>query len=311
LRTADGVTLVPVKYLLDVADANIKMECVSANGTDFSYLECGSGKLALLLHGFPDTARTWRHLMPQLAEAGYRAVAPFMRGYAPSAVPSDGCYQTAMLARDANALHEILGGDSDAVIIGHDFGAPSCYGAAIDAPSRWRKVVGMAVPPTAALGLAFVQNLEQVKRSWYMFFFQHGLADLVVSANNFAFIDMLWRDWSPGYDASVDLEFVRRSLADPKNLQAALGYYRAALGDGYRDPQLSELQNQMGSGVPTQPLLYLHGTDCGCIGTDVFESAKSMAPANVKFEVVEAAGHFLQLEQPEKVNRLICEFLAS
>ena len=287
------------------------MECVSANGTDFSYLECGSGKLALLLHGFPDTARTWRHLMPQLAAAGYRAVAPFMRGYAPSSVPVDSCYQTAMLARDANALHESLGGDSDAVIIGHDWGAPSVYGAALDAPSRWRKVVGMAVPPTAALGLAFMQNLEQVKRSWYMFFFQHGLADLVVSANNFAFIDMLWRDWSPGYDASVDLEFVRKSLADPKNLQAALGYYRAALGDGYRDPQLSELQNQMGSGVPTQPLLYLHGTDCGCIGTDVFESAKSMAPANVKFELIAAAGHFLQLEQPEKVNKLICEFLTS
>jgi len=294
-----------------MAEATIKLECVAANGTEFSYLECGSGKLALLLHGFPDTARTWRHLMPQLAAAGYRAVAPFMRGYAPSSVPADSCYQTAMLARDANALHESLGGDSDAVIIGHDFGALGCYGAAIDAPSRWRKVVGMAVPPTAALGLAFMQNLEQVKRSWYMFFFQHGLADLVVSANNFAFIDMLWRDWSPGYNASVDLEFVRKSLSDPKNLQAALGYYRAALGDGYRDPQLSELQNQMGSGVPTQPLLYLHGTDCGCIGTDVFESAKSMAPANVKFELIAAAGHFLQLEQPEKVNKLICEFLTS
>jgi pimeloyl-ACP methyl ester carboxylesterase len=281
-----------------MAEATIKLECVAANGTEFSYLECGSGKLALLLHGFPDTAQTWRHLMPQLAVAGYRAVAPFMRGYAPSAVPSDGCYQTAMLARDANALHENLGGDSEAVIIGHDWGAPSVYGAALDAPSRWRKVVGMAVPPTAALGLAFVQNLEQIKRSWYMFFFQHG-------------IEMLWRDWSPGYDASFDLESIRKSLAEPKNLQAALGYYRATLGDGYRDPQLSELQNQMSSGVPSQPMLYLHGANDGCIGTDVVASAKSMAPANVKFEVVAAAGHFLQLEQPEKVNRLICEFLAS
>ena len=249
--------------------------------------------------------------MPQLADAGYRVVAPFMRGYAPSAVPLDGCYQTAMLARDANALHEKLGGDGDAVIVGHDWGAPSVYGAALDAPSRWRKVVGMAVPPTAALGLAFVQNIEQVKRSWYMFFFQHGLADLVVGANNHAFIKMLWHDWSPGYDASVDLEFVRKSLSDPKNLQAALGYYRATLGDGYRDPVLQDLQTQMAASVPTQPLLYLHGANDGCIGADVLESAKSMAPANVKFEVVAAAGHFLQLEQPVTVNRLICEFLAS
>ena len=289
----------------------MKIECVSANGTDFSYLECGTGKLALLLHGFPDTAQTWRHLMPQLADMGYRVVAPFMRGYAPSAVPSDGCYQTAMLARDANALHENLGGDSEAIIIGHDWGAPSCYGAAIDAPTRWHKVVGMAVPPTAALAMAFVQNLEQIKKSWYMFFFQHGLADLVVGANNHAFIEMLWRDWSPGYDASFDLEAIRKSLADPKNLQAALGYYRATLGDGYRDPQLSELQNQISASVPTQPLLYLHGANDGCIGVDVVESAKKIAPANVKFEVVGAAGHFLQLEQPKVVNKLICDFLAN
>ena len=294
-----------------MADTKLKIECVSANGTDFSYLECGTGKLALLLHGFPDTAQTWRHLMPVLADMGYRVVAPFTRGYAPSAVPSDGCYQTAMLARDANALHENLGGDSEAIIIGHDWGAPSCYGAAIDAPSRWRKVVGMAVPPTAALGMAFVQNLEQIKKSWYMFFFQHGLADLVVGANNHAFIEMLWRDWSPGYDASFDLESIRKSLADPKNLQAALGYYRATLGDGYRDPKLSELQNQMASGVPSQPLLYLHGANDGCIGVEVVESAKKIAPANVKFEVVEAAGHFLQLEQPKVVNKLICDFLAN
>ena len=293
-----------------MAETKITMDCIAANNTEFSYLECGSGKLALLLHGFPDTPQTWRHLMPQLANAGYRVVAPFMRGYAPSAVPTDGCYQTAMLARDANALHEELGGDGDAVIIGHDWGAPSVYGAAIDAPSRWKKVVGMAVPPTAALGLAFVQNLEQIKRSWYMFFFQHGLADLVVGANNHAYIEMLWRDWSPGYDASFDLDGVKKSLADPKNLQAALGYYRATLGDGYRDPSLKALQDQMGSAVPTQPLLYLHGANDGCIGAEVVEAAKSMSPANVQFAIVKDAGHFLQLEQPQKVNKLICDFIA-
>jgi len=294
-----------------VVNRQPKLDCASANGTDFSFLECGSGKLALLLHGFPDTAQTWRHLMPMLAELGYRAVAPFTRGYAPSAVPSDGCYQTAMLARDANALHEVLGGDGDAVIVGHDWGAPSCYGAALDAPNRWRKVVGMAVPPTAALGMAFVQSIDQIKKSWYMFFFQHGLADLVVGANNHAFIEMLWRDWSPNYDASDDLEFVKRSLADPKNLRAALGYYRATLGDGYRDPRLADLQNQMGSGVPTQPLLYLHGANDGCIGAEVVEAARKIAPANVEFAMVEKAGHFLQLEQPKVVNKLICDFLAN
>ncbi len=294
-----------------MVSAEISIECVAANGTEFSYLQCGSGKMALCLHGFPDTAQTWRHLMPQLAENGYRAIAPFTRGYAPSAIPQDDCYQTAMLARDANALHEILGGSDDAVIIGHDWGAPSAYGAALDAPTRWQKVVGMAVPPGAAIGIAFVQNLVQLKRSWYMFFFQHGLADHVVRANDYQFVDMLWREWSPGYDATDDLAFVKKSLTDPDHLHAALGYYRATLGNGYRDPSLDTLQTQMGSAVPSQPLLYLHGRNDGCIGIDVVESAKAMVPANVIIEIVDGAGHFLHLEQSDFVNKRICKFLGS
>ena len=91
----------------------------------------GSGPLALCLHGFPDTAWSWRHLLPALAEAGFHAVAPFMRGYAPTAVPTDGRYQIGALVADALALHDVLGGDGDAVIIGHDWGAMATYGAAV------------------------------------------------------------------------------------------------------------------------------------------------------------------------------------
>jgi pimeloyl-ACP methyl ester carboxylesterase len=98
---------------------------VTANGVQFSYFEMGppDGPLALCLHGFPDSAHTWRFLLPELAAAGFHAVAPFLRGYAPSAIPSDGRYEVGTLARDANALHAALGGTDDAVIIGHDWGA--------------------------------------------------------------------------------------------------------------------------------------------------------------------------------------------
>ena len=78
------------------------------------------------------------------------------------------------------------------------------YGAASHAPDRWRAVVSMAVPPGGALGAAFLTNLRQVKRSWYMFMFQHPLADLLVGANDLAFVDMLWSDWSPGFDAAAE-----------------------------------------------------------------------------------------------------------
>ena len=133
---------------------------LTANGVDFTLLEIGTGPLALCLHGFPDSAHSWRYLLPELAAAGYRAVAPFMRGYAPTSVAPDGMYQTGALSADANALHEALGADENAVIIGHDWGAPSVYGAAASEPRRWKRVVGMAVPPGNAMGRAFATNLD-------------------------------------------------------------------------------------------------------------------------------------------------------
>jgi pimeloyl-ACP methyl ester carboxylesterase len=293
-----------------MAAAPIQQQTITVNGVEFAYLCAGTdGPLALCLHGFPDSAHSWRHLLPELAAHGYRAVAPFQRGYAPTAVAPDGRYQTAALALDAIGFHEALGGGDPAVIIGHDWGAPATHGAAVAAPERWSKVVSMAVPPGGALGLAFATNLAQIKRSWYMFFFQHGLADLVVPANDLAFIDMIWADWSPGHDGAADAELVKQCLRDPVHLAAALGYYRATLGDGYKDPALDELQAAT-SGVPTQPMLYLHGADDGCIGVEVAESAKAMVTPNVTIEIVPGCGHFLQVERPDVVNARIMEFLA-
>ncbi len=303
--------MLPNYGLSMAAQHSITTHEVNANDLSFTYFECGSGPLALCLHGFPDSANTWRYLLPELAAAGYRAVAPFMRGYFPTGIPANGAYQTAALATDANALHEVLGGNSDAVIIGHDWGAPAVYGAAILEPTRWKTVVGMSVPPWGAMGNAFISNLNQVQKSWYMFFFQHGLSDFVVGANNLAFIDMLWEQWSPGFSAHIDIEHAKATIARPEHLAAALGYYRATLGAGYRDPALHDAQTQMQSETPTQPVLYLHGENDGCIGIEVARDAASKAPANARVELVAHAGHFMQLEQPEKVNQLILNWIMS
>ena len=121
------------------------MDTVRANGLSFAYLSEGSGPLVLLLHGFPDTAYTWDRAMPALAAAGYRAVAPFMRGYHPTEIPADGCYDIDTLARDAVALIDALG-EERAVIVGHDWGATAAYGAAATAPERVQLVIALGIP---------------------------------------------------------------------------------------------------------------------------------------------------------------------
>lgn len=286
---------------------------IRVNELDITYLAAGlegDGPLALCLHGFPDSAHTWRHLLVRLADAGYRAVAPFLRGYAPTATPADGRLQTAVSALDAVELRQALGGDHKAVIIGHDWGAVITHIAASHRPELWSKVVTMAVPPGSAVGTAFLTNLQQIKRSWYMFFFQHPFADFVVGANDLAYIDMLWEDWSPGFNAGAELELLKPSLRHPENLQAALGYYRATLGAGYNDPALQPIQDLSGT-IPSQPLLYLHGKTDGCMGIEVAEFAVAEFPSSATSQFVDGVGHFLHLERPDHINEIILDFLGS
>jgi pimeloyl-ACP methyl ester carboxylesterase len=273
------------------ASVAVRSATVQANGLQFGVLEAGSGPLALCLHGFPDAAYTWRHLLPVLAGAGFHAVAPFMRGYAPTAIPADGAYHLGALVADAVALHEVLDGDANAVLIGHDWGAEAAYGAAAFAPDRWRRLVTLAVPP-AALDEVLFSDYEQLKRSFYLFMFRDpaGFAETVVARDDLAFLDKLWRDWSPGFQPGEHLARVKDCLRQPANLAAALGYYRAAAD-----------QEAAGRQAP-QPTLYLHGARDGCIGVDLVRGAERLLATSSRMLVIDEAGHFLHLEEPGQVN---------
>ena len=287
----------------------MQRRAVKVNGIEFSYLECGppEGPLALCLHGFPDTAHTWRHLMPALAEAGYHAVAPWMRGYAPTKIPDDGVFQVGALASDASALHDALGGDGRAVLVGHDWGAYASYGSASLHPDRWRRVVTMAVPPLAASAASFF-TYAQMKRSFYIFLFQTPIAEMAVSADGHEFIDDLWADWSPGYDAAWDVARVKESIGDPANLTSAIGYYRAVFDPTRHSAVYAEAQVASASSPP-QPTLYLHGGDDGCMGVDSIGDVHAVLSQDSEHFIVERAGHFLHLEQPDVVRAHVLRFL--
>ncbi len=284
---------------------------VTANGIEFTYLADGpeDGPLALCLHGFPDTAQTWRHLLPRLGEAGYHAVAPYLRGYAPTSVPDDGRYDTGTLALDACALHDALGGTGDAVLIGHDWGAAIAYAAASSAPERWRRVVAGALPPLASMGDGFF-SYDQLRRSWYVFFFQTPFAELAVAQDSYAFIDRLWADWSPGYDGTWDAGEVKKALGDPACLAAAVGYYRAMFAGPPDDPEATAAQ-AAASEVTPQPTLYLHGADDGCLGVDIIGPVTEFLGVGSESVVVDRAGHFLHVERPDVVNDRIIGFITA
>jgi pimeloyl-ACP methyl ester carboxylesterase len=282
---------------------------IRANGLRFAYIERGPahGPLALCLHGFPDHAPTWRHLQPALAEAGFRSVAVWMRGYAPSEVPDDRATDPATLTADVNALHRALGGTRDAVLIGHDWGGIIGARAAAAAPERWRAAVTMAVPVEAVMRPSHL-DLGQVRRSWYTLQVQLPRAEARFLRDDAALIERLWREWSPGHEPDPDdLRVIKRTLAEPGVMRAALSYYR-----GFARAVLTGEAASRRVALPPQPHLALHGSDDGCIDPRMVEAGAPLLPhSRSRVEIVSGVGHFLHLEDPARVNAAILEHVTA
>jgi pimeloyl-ACP methyl ester carboxylesterase len=291
--------------------AEFKTGSVQANGLTFHYLEAGSGSLVLCLHGFPDHARSFRHQFLVLAEAGFRAVAPYLRGYAPTDIPAEGSFQSAMLAQDAIALLDALSPNEPAVILGHDWGAIAAYGAALLAPQRLKKLVTIAVPYGPKVMEAVVTNYDQTRRSWHMYLFQMPMAEMVVSHNDFEFIERLWRDWSPGWSLPPEeMAALKETFRKPGVLEAAITYYRHTLNPALQLPELAELQGKIMTEPIQVPALVFHGEHDGCIGFDQLEGMEASFPKGLRKVIIPEAGHFVHQEKPEEVNRAIVEFLS-
>jgi pimeloyl-ACP methyl ester carboxylesterase len=277
---------------------------INAPGMTFGALAWGTptAPLALLIHGYPDTAWTWRHLGPYLAQRGWRAVAPFTRGYAPTDLAPNDSYLLADQVGDILALHTALNGDSRSVLIGHDWGSAATWGVTSADPQRFASYVTMALPIPATLLKPFTSPrtlgiaARQARMSWYFAYNQLPGAERGLER----VIPKLWRDWSPGYDASEDLAHVFQALSGPGRRRAALRYYRNNLQGGLR----ATFTLKAGA-----PALCLHGERDGCIQAALSELYPETRPSGSHFERVANAGHFLQLEQPDRVNELIGDWI--
>ena len=268
--------------------------------------------VALCLHGFPDTAHGWRKVAPLLVDAGYRVVAPFMRGYAPSSVSSDGSYHVGALMDDALRVLDAVGRTGRDVLIGHDWGAIAGAGLVAVPDGPFARAVIMSVPPLAAFrgrvpdrGRLLAGLPMQMARSWYIAYNQlPWLPDHSASW----LIPRLWRQWSPGYAAHEDVALVRAAIGSPENWRAALGYYRQNMRFTTPPPQYADLHRHW-LAKPAMPILYLHGADDGCMTADYTRWAQRVLRDGSRIELVADAGHFLQLEQPEVVARHILDFV--
>ncbi len=279
-----------------------------ANGIRFHYLEAGQGPLVLCLHGFPDNAHSYRYLLPALAEAGFRGVAPFMRGYAPTAPAPDGRYQSVLLAQDGAALISALGAEQ-ACVVGHDWGALATYGTAALALDKVQKIATIAVAHPGAMMGAIATDYDMIKGSWHAYFFQMAFADQAVAANDCEFIKRWWQDASPEYDIpDAIMESVKDTFRQPGVVKAALDYYRHTFNPDNRDPAL-QAQQEKTSQPTLVPTLALHGTRDRPGRLDAFNSMDHLFANGLEKEIYPGTGHFLHLERPQEVNQRIIAFL--
>nr|WP_244970795.1 alpha/beta hydrolase [Gordonia jinghuaiqii] len=277
------------------------------------------GPVAVCLHGFPDSAWTWRRLGPELAAAGYRVVAPFTRGYAPSDIPEDNDFHVAALAFDAREMHRALGAGHDAVLIGHDWGAMTANALAHRDDNPYAAVVAMSVPPVPAIrraatgGPGAVRVLaRQAVMSWYIAFNQ---LPWLPERSLGRLIPLLWRRWNVSSrrvghsrpDHRLDIDHAFAAVPTRAHRTAVLGYYRA-LRRPRVDARYAALRNDW-LGEPRCRTLYLHGADDGCMQSRFTDHVREVLPEGSGTAVIAGAGHFLHLDRAEEVNARIVEFV--
>ena len=271
---------------------------IEANGLRFAYIEEGSGPLVVFLHGFPDNAWTYGKQLSAFARAGYHAVAPFMRGYAPTAIPPDGKYDPLTLARDVEGLIRTLSPSGKAFVVGMDWGGTATFAAMVTNPSCIERAVVMATPHPATFA-AIRKDPATVHAMFHLYFFQTPGVENIVGTEGLSFIDYLWGQWSPAFESTERLRSVKETLSAPGSLKAALGYYPAFFA-------AAAAGNIPVGPISTPTLTIYGGADLSC---KYAAQEEPLFKGSYRRRVLPGVGHFPHLEREEEVNQLILDWI--
>ena len=269
------------------------------------YVEAGEGPLVLLLHGFPQFWYQWRHQIPALVEAGFRVVAPDMRGYNLSDKPPGvQAYRVELLARDVERLIRTCG-EGTADVVGHDWGAIAAWIAAMRHPGRVERLAILNVPHPAR-SLDGLLSPMQLLRSSYMFFFQiPRLPEEVIRAGDFALLRSVFRSdpVQPEAFTAEDIERYIEAIAQPGALTSSLNYYRALL----RNPRETRALLQR----VEAPVLVIWGEKDRFLSRRLAEPPRLWVPNLIRVKRLPDASHWLAEDRPLEVNTLLLDFLRS
>jgi len=300
-----------IEWTVPADDEPWSHDTVETNGVELHVVTAGpdDGDLVVLLHGFPEFWYAWQHQMQPLAEAGYRVVAPDLRGYNRSENP-DGvaAYHIDELLGDVVGLVHAFDRES-AHVVGHDWGGLIAWQTAIDRPGVVDRLTILNAPHPSAYERAIRSSLRQLRKSWYVAYFQLPvLPELGLGWNDFAMLDRILGDGTVKPDAftETDIDRYKRALARPGARTAALNYYRAL---ARRNAKLTISQGGVGDLPVRVPTLLVWGEQDDALDISLTEGLEEWVD-DLRVERLPDASHWVQFDAPKRVSELLKSHLA-
>jgi len=285
-------------------------DTVETNGVLLHVVTAGpeDGPLVVLLHGFPEFWYSWRHQIPALADAGYRVVAPDMRGYNRSEKPSGvDAYHIDELVSDVAGLVRAFDRES-AHIVGHDWGGLVAWQTAIDRPGVVDRLAVLNAPHPSKYERTLRSNPSQLRKSWYVGFFQLPVVpEWALGANGFEALDRMLGEGTVRSDAftRTDIERYKQAFGQPGARTAALNYYRSL---ARRNARLTLTGGGVGELPVRAPTLLVWGEQDAALDISLTEGLDEWVP-DIRVERLPDASHWVQFDAPERVTELLLDHL--